>query len=33
VDSINKKGGGISYVYKVCESGTSICSNSMTVAF
>ena len=33
VDSINRKGGGISYVYKVCESGTSICSNSMTVAF
>ena len=28
----NKKGGG-TYKYKVCEAGTSICSNEATVTF
>jgi subtilisin family serine protease len=31
-DNINRKGGG-SYIYKVCEAGTSTCSNEATVAF
>jgi subtilisin family serine protease len=31
-DNIGKKGGG-SYVYKVCEAGTSTCSNTATVTF
>lgn len=31
-DNINVKGGG-SYTYKVCETGTSICSNEVTVIF
>ena len=31
-DAINRKGGG-SYRYKVCESGTSVCSNEVTVTF
>jgi len=31
-DNINKKGGG-SYTYKVCEAGTSTCSNEATVTF
>ncbi len=31
-DNINQKGGG-SYTYKVCEAGTSTCSNEATVVF
>jgi serine protease len=31
-DNINKKGGG-SYTYRVCEAGTSTCSNAVTVTF
>ena len=31
-DIINLKGGG-SYVYQVCETGTSTCSNTVTVTF
>ncbi|HLE97654.1 MAG TPA: S8 family serine peptidase [Candidatus Thermoplasmatota archaeon] len=31
-DPINKKGGG-SYLYKVCEAGTTTCSNEATVTF
>jgi hypothetical protein len=31
-DPVNRKGGG-SYTYKVCESGTSTCSSSVTVSF
>ena len=31
-DNINRRGGG-SYTYKVCEAGTSICSNEATVTF
>lgn len=31
-DNIGKKGGG-SYTYKVCEAGTSTCSNEATVTF
>jgi subtilisin len=31
-DDINSKGGG-SYTYKVCEAGTSTCSNEVLVAF
>ncbi len=31
-DAINKKGGG-SYTYKVCEAGTTTCSNEATVTF
>jgi hypothetical protein len=31
-DNIGKKGGG-SYVYKVCEAGTSTCSTDVTVTF
>jgi N-acetylneuraminic acid mutarotase len=31
-DPIDKKGGA-TYVYKVCEAGTSICSNEVTVIF
>jgi hypothetical protein len=31
-DSINKKGGG-SYSYKVCASGTSTCTNTVSVSF
>jgi subtilisin family serine protease len=31
-DNINAKGGG-SYTYKVCEAGTSSCSNEVTVIF
>jgi Matrixin/Fibronectin type III domain len=32
-DSINKKGGGVSYMYQVCASGTSTCTNSVSVSF
>jgi len=32
VDNIGKKGGG-SYQYKICESGTSNCSNIITIIF
>jgi len=31
-DNINKKGGG-SYTYRVCEAGTSTCSNDATIVF
>ena len=31
-DNINAKGGG-SYTYKVCEAGTSTCSNNVVVSF
>lgn len=31
-DNLNKVGGG-SYVYRVCEAGTNICSNEVTVTF
>jgi PKD repeat protein len=31
-DNINNRGGG-SYVYQVCEAGTSTCSNTATVTF
>lgn len=31
-DAINLRGGG-SYIYKVCEAGTSTCSNDATVSF
>lgn len=32
VDSIARKGGG-SYSYRVCEQGTTVCSNTATVSF
>jgi hypothetical protein len=32
-DSINKKGGGATYTYQVCEAGTSTCTNSVSVSF
>ena len=31
-DNINNRGGG-SYTYRVCEAGTSICSNDVTVTY
>ena len=31
-DTINVKGGG-SYIYRVCEAGSSTCSNNVTVSF
>lgn len=31
-DNINKRGGG-SYTYQVCEAGTTICSNVVTITF
>jgi hypothetical protein len=31
-DDINNRGGG-SYTYRVCEAGTSICSNNVTITF
>jgi serine protease len=31
-DHINQKGGG-TYQYRVCEAGTSTCSNTETVVF
>lgn len=31
-DNINRNGGG-SYVYRLCEAGTAVCSNSVTVTF
>jgi hypothetical protein len=31
-DNINNRGGG-SYIYRVCEAGTSTCSNEATVTF
>ena len=31
-DAINTRGGG-SYTYRVCEAGTSICSNDVTVTY
>jgi len=32
-DNLGKKGGGVTYVYKVCEAGTSTCSSDVNVAF
>jgi hypothetical protein len=32
-DSINKKGGGVTYTYQVCDAGTSTCTNSVSVSF
>ncbi|HEX6943763.1 MAG TPA: S8 family peptidase [Gemmatimonadaceae bacterium] len=32
-DSIGVKGGGMSYTYKVCNTGTATCSNNVTVNF
>jgi len=32
-DNIGQKGSGVSYTYKVCEAGTSTCSNESTVIF
>jgi Matrixin/Fibronectin type III domain len=32
-DSINKKGGGSTYTYQVCDGGTSNCTNSVIVSF
>jgi hypothetical protein len=32
-DNINKKGGGVTCTYKVCEAGTTTCSNDATVVF
>jgi hypothetical protein len=32
-DSINKKGGGVTYTYQVCAAGTSNCTNSVSVSF
>ena len=32
-DNIGTKGGGTSYTYKVCNTGTSTCSNNFTVNF
>ena len=32
-DTINAKGGGISYTYQVCNTGTTTCSNPVTVNF
>ena len=31
-DNIGKKGGG-SYTYKVCEAGTTTCSNEVSVSY
>jgi subtilisin family serine protease len=31
-DNINRRGGG-SYTYRVCEAGTTICSNDATISF
>jgi subtilisin family serine protease len=32
-DHINVKGGGVSYTYKVCNTGTTVCSNNASVSF
>lgn len=32
-DNIGQKGGGATYVYQVCEAGTSTCSDEVTVSF
>lgn len=32
-DHINLKGGGVSYTYKVCNTGTTVCSNNASVSF
>ena len=32
-DNIGTKGGGASYTYKVCDTGTSTCSNNFIVNF
>jgi hypothetical protein len=32
-DSIDVRGGNVRYTYKVCEAGTSTCSNEVTVRF
>jgi thermitase len=31
-DNINSRGAG-SYTYRVCQSGTQLCSNSVTIVF
>ena len=31
-DSINQRGGG-TFTYKICEAGTSVCSNESVVTF
>jgi PKD repeat protein len=31
-DAINQRGGG-SYTYRICEAGSSVCSNQVTVSF
>ena len=32
-DNLNQKGGGVAYRYKVCEQGSTVCSNEVTVGF
>jgi hypothetical protein len=32
-NTIGAKGGGVSYTYRVCNTGTSTCSNDVTVTF
>jgi subtilisin family serine protease len=32
-DNLNLKGGGVSYTYRVCNTGTTTCSNNATVNF
>ena len=32
-DLVNVRGGNARYTYKVCEAGTSTCSNEVTVRF
>jgi len=32
-DNINKKGGGATYTYQVCNAGTSTCTNSVSISF
>jgi hypothetical protein len=32
-DFIGVRGGNVRYIYKVCEAGTSNCSNEVTVRF
>jgi thermitase len=32
-DNIGVKGGGVSYTYKVCNTGTTVCSSNVSVVF
>jgi hypothetical protein len=32
-DSLNKKGGGVTYTYQVCAARSSTCTNSASVSF